>query len=121
MEPGGDENPKEALASRTPIAVEIEVSVDRLPGAVEATAYFIVAEALTNVAKHAHARAARVRARLDGGMLRVVVSDDGVGGAQARGSGLLGLLDRLAAVDGTLTVDSPIGHGTVVSACIPVA
>jgi signal transduction histidine kinase len=110
-----------ALASRTPILVEVEVSVDRLPGAVEATAYFIVAEALTNVAKHAHAQTAKVRARLDGGMLRVVVSDDGVGGAQECGSGLLGLHDRLAAGDGTLTVDSPIGHGTVVSACIPVA
>jgi GAF domain len=78
------------LASRTPVPVEIDVPVGRLPTAVEATAYFVVAEALTNVAKHAHARHAEVMARIDDGTLAVQVRDDGVGGARPDGSGLTG-------------------------------
>ncbi|MCW3066362.1 MAG: domain S-box protein, partial [Solirubrobacterales bacterium] len=86
----------EALASRTPVPVEIGVAVGRLPAAVEATAYFVVAEALTNVAKHSGARQATVLARVEDGTLRVQVRDDGVGGARPDGSGFVGLADRLA-------------------------
>ncbi|HEX4187676.1 MAG TPA: GAF domain-containing protein [Solirubrobacteraceae bacterium] len=109
-----------ALATRMPLPVDIGVSVDRLPPAVEATAYFLVAEALTNVAKHAHAHHAEVTARVTDGSLLVQVRDDGVGGARPDGSGLLGLGDRLGALDGTLRVDSPPDGGTLVAAVIPV-
>jgi GAF domain-containing protein len=109
----------DALASRTPVPVEIDVSVGRLPTAVEATAYFVVAEALTNVAKHARAGRAEVMARIEDGTLAVEVRDDGVGGAQPEGSGLVGLADRLAALDGRLRVESPADGGTLVSAAIP--
>jgi PAS domain S-box-containing protein len=109
----------DALASRAPVPVEVAVCADRLPAAVEATAYFVVAEALTNVAKHAHARRAVVSARLERSALRVQVRDDGVGGAQPDGSGLLGLADRLACVDGRLRVETPADGGTLVAAEIP--
>jgi len=108
-----------ALASRMPVPVENDVSVGRLPAAVEATAYFVVAEALTNVAKHARAERAGVTARVEDGTLVVHVRDDGVGGAQRDGSGLTGLTDRLAALDGELRVESPVHGGTVVAATIP--
>jgi signal transduction histidine kinase len=108
-----------ALSSRTPVPVEIDVSVDRLPAPVEATAYFVVAEALTNMAKHASAGHAEVVARIEDGMLRVTVRDDGVGGASPNGSGLVGLADRLAVLDGRLEVDSPPGGGTRLTAAIP--
>jgi signal transduction histidine kinase len=110
----------EALASRMPVPVDLDVSVDRLPKAVEATAYFVVAEALTNVAKHARAGRAAVTAGVEDGILRVQVRDDGVGGARPDGSGLLGLADRLAALDGTVRVESAPGGGTLVAADIPV-
>ena len=110
-----------ALASRTPVPVEIDVSVGRLPAAVEATAYFVVAEALTNVAKHAHARHATVTARVEGSTLRVLVRDDGIGGARPDGTGLLGLADRLAVLDGQLRVENPADGGTLVAADIPLA
>ncbi len=109
----------DALASRMPVPVENGVSVGRLPAAVEATAYFVVAETLTNVAKHARAERAAVTARVEDGTLVVHVRDDGVGSAQRNGSGLTGLTDRLAAHDGELRVESPVGHGTVVVATIP--
>jgi signal transduction histidine kinase len=108
-----------ALASRMAVPVENSVSVDRLPAAVEATAYFVVAEALTNVAKHARAGRAAVTARVEDRTLRVQVRDDGVGGARPDGSGLLGLADRLAVHDGELRVESPADRGTVVAATIP--
>jgi signal transduction histidine kinase len=107
------------LASRTPVPVEIDVCVGRLPIAVEASAYFVVAETLTNVAKHAHAGHARVTARIVDATLVVEVRDDGVGGAQPHGSGLMALSDRLAALDGRLHVESPADGGTVVSVAIP--
>jgi len=107
------------LASRMPVPVENDVSVSRLPAAVEATAYFVVAEALTNVAKHARAECAAVTARLEEGTLLVQVRDDGVGGAQRNGSGLTGLTDRLAALNGELRVESPAGRGTLVAATVP--
>jgi signal transduction histidine kinase len=109
-----------ALASRMPVPVETSVSVDRLSPAIEATAYFVVAEALTNVAKHARAAHAVVIAQMEDGELRVQVSDDGVGGAREDGSGLLGLGDRLAVLDGRLRVESPADGGTRIVAAIPI-
>jgi GAF domain-containing protein len=109
-----------ALASRMPVPVDIAISVERFPSAVEATAYFIVAEALTNVAKHAHARRAQVTARITDGALDVQVRDDGVGGARSDGSGLLGLADRLGVLDGSLRVESPSDGGTLIAANIPI-
>jgi signal transduction histidine kinase len=109
----------DALASRMPVPVENGVSVGRLPAAVEATAYFVVAEALTNVAKHARAGYAEVTAWIEDGTLAVQVRDDGVGGARRDGSGLLGLADRLAVLDGRLRVESPAGGGTLVVADFP--
>jgi PAS domain S-box-containing protein len=109
----------DALASRTPVPVQNAVTVGRLPSAVEATAYFVVAEALTNVAKHAHARRATVTARVEDSTVRLQVRDDGIGGARPYGSGLLGLADRLAAHDGQLRVESPADGGTLVAADIP--
>jgi signal transduction histidine kinase len=116
---GGLRAGTDALASRTPLPVDVSVSVDRLPAVVEATAYFVVAEALTNVAKHARAGRAVVTARVENGTLRVEVRDDGVGGTRPDGSGLLGLADRLAALDGQLRVETPTGGGTLVVADIP--
>jgi signal transduction histidine kinase len=108
-----------ALASRTPVPVEIGMFVDRLPAPVEASAYFVVAEALTNVAKHSRATRVEVTAREKDGTLEVQVRDDGVGGARTDGSGLQGLADRLASLDGRLRVESPSGGGTLVAAAIP--
>jgi signal transduction histidine kinase len=96
------------------------VLTERLPGHTEATAYYIVSEALTNVVKHARASRARVTARRDGELLRCEVADDGRGGASpSAGGGLVGLRDRAEAAGGTLTVDSPPGAGTVVAAVLP--
>jgi signal transduction histidine kinase len=110
-----------ALASRMSVPVEIEIPADRLEAAIEATAYFVVAEALTNVAKHASAASAAVAARVEGGTLHVEVRDDGVGGVRPDGSGLLGLADRLAAHHGRLRVESPAEGGTLVAAAIPIS
>jgi len=94
---------------------------DRLPPAVEAAAYFVIAEALTNVAKYANATNATVAVRRAGGHACVEVRDDGVGGADpGRGSGLQGLADRVGALDGSLALDSPPGSGTTLRAEIPV-
>jgi signal transduction histidine kinase len=111
----------EALAARAPFKVEISgVPEHRLPPAVEATAYFITAEALTNVAKYARAQTATVTLTLTAGEVAVEVADDGVGGADAAsGSGLRGLSDRVAALDGRLELTSPPGGGTRVRARIP--
>ena len=109
----------EALASRMPVPVETDVAVGRLPAAVEATAYFVVAEALTNVAKHAQAAHAAVEAHVEQGTLVLHVRDDGVGGVRLDGSGIVGLRDRLAVLDGRLRVESPADGGTLVDAAIP--
>ena len=113
----------DALAARAPFPVEISVEpLERLPEAVEATAYYVVAEALTNSAKYAGATVARVSVRRDEGRLVVQVGDDGSGGADAeRGSGLRGLIDRVEAVRGTLQIESDVGDGTVLTAAIPVS
>ena len=118
---GGLRAAVDALASRMTVPVETAVSVGRLPAAAEATAYFVVAEALTNVAKHADAARAAVSAHAGDGELQILVRDDGVGGARPDGSGLLGIADRLAAVDGRLRIESPAGGGTLVAAAIPLA
>jgi signal transduction histidine kinase len=110
----------DALVARTPVPVEVDVLERRLPPAVEATAYFVIAEALTNVAKHARARGAEVTASVNDGRVYVAVRDDGVGGARQEGSGLLGLDDRVAALDGDLQVTSPAYGGTLIEATIPV-
>ncbi len=112
----------EALAGRAPIPVDLAESPgDRLPEAIEAAAYFVVAEALTNVVKYAHASHATVRVSRDNGAAVVEVADDGVGGADpGRGSGLSGLADRVAALDGQMRIESPAGAGTRLRAEIPV-
>jgi signal transduction histidine kinase len=111
----------EALAERTPIPVRVSAPATRFPAAVEAAAYFVVAEGLTNVARYSGASAAEVDVSVDGGRLVVVVRDDGRGGADpARGSGLRGLGDRVAALDGRLSVDSAAGRGTVLRAELPI-
>jgi signal transduction histidine kinase len=111
----------EALAGRTPVPVSAAVEFDdRLPEPVEAAAYFLVAEALTNVVKYAEATAVEVSVRRENGALVVDVADDGRGGVDVgAGSGLRGLQDRLAAVDGAMDIDSPPGGGTRLRARIP--
>ncbi|HEY7267611.1 MAG TPA: histidine kinase [Solirubrobacterales bacterium] len=110
----------ESLARRAPLPVEINASIEgRLPEPVEAAAYFVVAEALTNVVRHAGANRAGVGIRRDDGRLVVEVTDDGGGGADPAGSGLRGLADRVAALDGRLRVEPSGGHGTIVRADIP--
>jgi signal transduction histidine kinase len=104
------------LAARMPLPVETYITAERLPATVEATAYFVVSEALTNVAKHARARHASVTAGVECGTLRIRVRDDGVGGAAPGGTGLLGLADRVAALEGQLRVESPAGGGTLLAA-----
>jgi signal transduction histidine kinase len=110
----------ESLADRSPVDVAVDIGPERYPAAVEAAAYFVISEALANVAKYASATMARVRVRPFEGHMTIDVDDDGVGGADPRsGSGLNGLRDRLAALDGTLAIDSPSGGGTRLSARIP--
>jgi signal transduction histidine kinase len=110
-----------ALASKAGLPVSVDVSVERLPASVEATAYFVVSEALTNVVKHAHAGGASVTAQVKHGELQVEIRDDGAGGARGGArTGLGGLEDRVSALDGRLVVESPPGRGTRVCAVLPV-
>jgi signal transduction histidine kinase len=111
----------EALASRAPLSIGCELDLPcRPPASAEAVAYFVVAEALTNVLKYARANSGTVRACYDGDDLIVEMQDDGVGGAdETRGTGLLGLRDRVGALDGTIEVVSPPNAGTLVRARIP--
>jgi signal transduction histidine kinase len=111
----------ESLADRTPVDVSVDVGSERYPPPVEGAAYFVISEALTNVTKYAKASTAAVRVRRQTDRLTIEVEDDGIGGADPRsGSGLRGLADRLAALDGTISVVSPAGRGTKVSAVIPI-
>jgi len=111
----------DALVSRVRLPVSVQVTAERLPPALEAAAYFIVAEALTNAVKHARAASAQIAAVVDGRVLRLEVRDDGIGGARSdASSGLLGLRDRTAVLNGELCVTSPPGEGTVVAATLPI-
>jgi signal transduction histidine kinase len=112
-----------ALARRAPIPVEFDVSVEnRLPASVEVAAYYLVAEAFSNAAKHAHASVVRVGAAVRDSRLFLTIRDDGVGGADpSRGSGLIGLTDRVEALGGNLTVDSPPGQGTALQVELPLS
>jgi PAS domain S-box-containing protein len=110
----------EALAMKAPVAVELEtLPARRLPEQIEAAAYYVVAEALTNVQKHAGARRVLVRVETDDERVEVSVADDGAGGADQAGHGLRGLADRVESLGGTLTLESPDGGGTLVRAEIP--
>jgi signal transduction histidine kinase len=112
-----------ALADRAPVPVELSYApTDRLPGPVEAAAYYVVSEALTNVAKYAHASVVRVRVDRSDGAALIEVADDGAGGADpSGGSGLRGLADRVEALGGRLTVESPVGEGTTLRAALPIS
>jgi len=114
-----------SIAARGPVPTVVRselVDGERLPAAIERAAYFVVAEALANVAKHSNAKRCEVRCRREGARLVVEVWDDGAGGATIDpGGGLAGLAGRVAGVDGTFTVSSPVGGGTVVRAELPVA
>jgi signal transduction histidine kinase len=107
-----------ATISPVPVSVTVELA-DRAPAQVEAIAYFVAAEALTNVAKHAQASQAEVRVGRNGDVLRMVVRDDGIGGADPRGQGLTGLASRVAAIDGRLAVSSPAGGPTSIEVLLP--
>ena len=109
-----------SLASRTPLPVEVDAPRARFAPEVEAAAYFVACEALSNVVKHAQASKATIDVRRDNGRLVVEVADDGIGDARVDGSGLSGLSDRVEALSGQLIVESGTRGGTVVRAEIPV-
>jgi signal transduction histidine kinase len=112
----------DTILSRTSLRVTQDVTDRRFSPAIEATAYFVISESLTNVVKHAQADDAHVTVAVDGETLRIEVRDSGMGGAQfAGGTGLIGLQDRVAAVDGRLHLTSPPGGGTVVLALLPIS
>jgi signal transduction histidine kinase len=109
-----------ALSRRSVLPVEFDVHLeDRLPEQVEVAAYFVVCEALTNTAKHARASIVRVTLDARDAVVRMAVHDDGIGGADRQGSGLLGLSDRIEALGGTLQVSSPVGKGTTLTTEFP--
>jgi signal transduction histidine kinase len=110
------------LCARAAVPVELDLRSDeRLPESVEVAAYYVVSEALTNVIKHSHASVARVAVQVRAGLLQLAIRDDGAGGADpTRGSGLIGLRDRIEAMGGTMVVESPVGAGTSLLVAIPV-
>jgi signal transduction histidine kinase len=112
-----------ALARRSPVPVKLDVRVQaRLPERAEVAAYFVVSEALANVAKHARASVVEVQVEVRDGALAVSISDDGIGGADpSRGSGLIGLTDRVEASGGTISISSHAGAGTQITAQLPIA
>jgi GAF domain-containing protein len=109
----------DAVVMRLDFPVRVDITAERFPEEIEASAYFIVAEALTNVVKHSHAEHAEVRASVEDGMLHLEVRDDGIGGADPSGHGLVGMGDRVAALGGRLRIESPAGGGTLVAAALP--
>ena len=111
----------ETIVARLDLPVQVDVAAERFPAGIEASAYFIVAEALTNVVKHSHAERAEVRGSVEDGVLRVEVRDDGIGGADPGGHGLVGMGDRVTALGGRLEIDSPPGGGTLVAATLPLS
>jgi signal transduction histidine kinase len=110
-----------ALARRSDIPIDIDVSLhDRLPAPIEAAAYYIASEALTNVSKHAQANVIRLIASYNAGVLTLEICDDGIGGVDAgRGSGILGLTDRAEALGGTISIASPPRGGTTLTVRLP--
>ena len=117
---GGLRGGVESLLADLPLPVETDIDVPRVAVEAETTAYFVIAEALTNVVKHARAARAWVRAELVGTSIRIEIGDDGVGGARTgAGSGLTGLFDRVEASGGHLRLTSPAGQGTTVAAMLP--
>jgi signal transduction histidine kinase len=120
---GGLRPALKTLARRSLIPVTVDMKTGaRFPENIEVTTYYVASEALTNAAKHAHASEVRITVDVDERWILLTVRDDGVGGADAsRGSGLIGLQDRVAALGGTLAVRSETGTGTVLTAQIPVA
>jgi len=111
------------LTTHFPVAIIVEpIPIERLPTAIEVAVYFVIAEALANVIKHANATRAAVRVSRDSGCVVVETQDDGIGGASlAKGTGIRGLADRVGALDGTIVCDSPAGRGTLLRAVIPCA
>jgi signal transduction histidine kinase len=118
---GGLRGGVDAVVERLDLAVKVDLPNERLPAEMEASAYFIVAEALTNIVKHARAESAAVSATVHDGMLELEVRDDGIGGADPGGRGLVGLNDRATALRGRLSVHSPAGSGTVLTATLPIS
>jgi PAS domain S-box-containing protein len=110
-----------AVVARLNLPVRVDVPSERLPAEIEASAYFIAAEALTNVVKHSHAASAEVTASLEDGMLRIGVRDNGAGGADPDGHGLVGMRDRVTTLGGRLEIESPAGGGTLVAATLPLS
>jgi signal transduction histidine kinase len=110
-----------AIVERLDLPTDVDIPDERFPAEIEASAYFIVAEALTNIVKHAGATRAEVSTSVEHGMLRVEVSDDGIGGADPRSHGLVGMSDRVAALRGRLELESPPGVGTTVVATLPIS
>jgi signal transduction histidine kinase len=111
----------EAIVARLDLPVHLDVPAERFPAEIESSAYVIVAEALTNVVKHAHAGRAEVRASVADGLLRVEVRDDGLGGTDPEGHGLVGMADRVTALGGRLDIESPADGGTLLAATLPVS
>jgi signal transduction histidine kinase len=120
---GGLARAVRSLARKSPVAVTLDVTVPaRLPEPVEIAVYYVVSESLANVAKHAGASEVSVSVAVEDGRVRATIADDGVGGAEAsRGSGLVGLVDRVEALGGHLALDSPPDAGTTVSIELPLA
>jgi signal transduction histidine kinase len=110
-----------AIVKRLDVPTDVDIPDERFPAEIEASAYFIVAEALTNIVKHADATRAKVKTSMEHGMLRVEVRDDGIGGADPRSHGLVGMSDRVAALRGRLELESPPGVGTTVVATLPIS
>jgi signal transduction histidine kinase len=110
-----------AVVARLGLPVRMDVPRERFSTEIEASAYFIVAEALTNVVKHAHAESAEVRASVEDGALHIEVRDDGIGGADLEGHGLVGIRDRATALGGRLEIRSPAGGGTLLVAALPLS
>jgi PAS domain S-box-containing protein len=116
---GGLRGGVDAIVERLDVDVSVDLPPDRYPAEIEASAYFVVAEALTNIVKHAHAQSAQVRAHSEDGTLQLEVRDDGVGGADPSGHGLTGINDRVTALGGRLRIESPAGGGTILTATLP--
>jgi signal transduction histidine kinase len=111
----------DVIAQQLGVPVDVDIPDERFPAEIEASAYFIVAEALTNVVKHADATRVEIRGSVQDGILRVEVRDDGIGGADPSRPGLVGMGDRAAALGGRLEVESPRDAGTNVVATLPIS